>query len=186
MSIRVNGWAPLSVVRTSLPETEFSSVFLAAMYPAGHYIPPWLPVTMFLDTGDTYTVILRTKIVAGGGPDVYLGLDFKASVQHLMLSLGWTFGPGFDLFRRFLPAINTLVPEQDEDNYILSDAPMSPLQSPSDTLPVPQTPVGDHTSVCSSPRPHSPVRLPRELASPVAGPSHPRIPSTSTDAPPIL
>ncbi|KAJ7860936.1 hypothetical protein B0H13DRAFT_2282534 [Mycena leptocephala] len=62
------------------------------------------PITLVAAGGDNLTVVLRCA-VAYEGPDIVLGLDWKASIRELLVSLGRPILPGFDPFQAYLGSV---------------------------------------------------------------------------------
>jgi hypothetical protein len=88
------------VFRSSSPVATISRYFVSALTP-GRSRNRFYPITLVAAGGDNLTVVLRCA-VAYEGPDIVLGLDWKASIRELLVSLGWPILPGFDPFQAYL------------------------------------------------------------------------------------
>jgi hypothetical protein len=100
MSLSVDGVLCSTVFRSSSPVTTISRYFVSALT-SGRSRNGFYPITLVAAGGDNLTVVLRCA-VAYEGPDLVLGLDWKASIRELLVSLGRPILPGFDPFQAYL------------------------------------------------------------------------------------
>jgi hypothetical protein len=96
MSLRVNGVTCSAVIRSTSPQTAISRAFLASLPARGG-----LDAITVTSGGESLTVLLRCAVLPDG-PDLILGLDWKAAIRELLLSLGRAVPTTFDLFQFYL------------------------------------------------------------------------------------
>jgi hypothetical protein len=68
--------------------TTISRYFVSALTP-GRSRNGFCPITLVAAGGDNLTVVLRCA-VAYEGPDIVLGLDWKASIRELLAGLAYS------------------------------------------------------------------------------------------------
>lgn len=102
MSLRVNGVSCSTIARSSRLRTAVSSSFYVSVAPG---LPHGELLAFTLDTAcsGSFTVLLRCEVVSTG-PDVSLGLDWKASLRELLLVQGHPVPVSFDPFESYLPS----------------------------------------------------------------------------------
>ncbi|KAJ7825464.1 hypothetical protein B0H13DRAFT_2290717 [Mycena leptocephala] len=118
MSLSVDGVLCSTVFRSS----SVSRYFVSALMP-GHSRNGFYSITLVVPGGDN--LILRCA-VAYEGPDIVLGLDWKASIRELLVSLGRPILPGFDPFQAYLGSVP-------QAGLILSPSPAAEAHSLSPT-----------------------------------------------------
>ncbi|KAJ7861300.1 hypothetical protein B0H13DRAFT_2671901 [Mycena leptocephala] len=96
MSLRVNGVTCSAVIRSTSPQTAISRAFLASLPARGG-----LDAITVTSGGESLTVLLRCAVLPDG-PDLILGLDWKAAIRELLLSLGRAVPTTFDPFQFYL------------------------------------------------------------------------------------
>ncbi|KAJ7019764.1 hypothetical protein C8F04DRAFT_1197407 [Mycena alexandri] len=94
MSLRVNGFPCSSFSSSTFPRTVLSSRFFHHI--GGHYHGPRIAIA--LDTPEGPFTIILDCYVAAEGPDICLGLDWKAYMHELFLSLNRQLPYQFDPF----------------------------------------------------------------------------------------
>ncbi|KAJ7821651.1 hypothetical protein B0H13DRAFT_2681979 [Mycena leptocephala] len=118
MSLSVDGVLCSTVFRSSSPVTTISRYFVSALTP-GHSRNGFYPITLVAAGGDNLTVVLRCA-VAYEGPDIVLGLDWKASIRELLA--GSAYSTRFDPFQAYLGSVP-------QDGLILSPSPAAEAHS---------------------------------------------------------
>jgi hypothetical protein len=104
MSLRVNGVSCSAVIRSMSSQTCVSAAFFASLPP--RFSRNGLDAITLTAAGESLTVLLRCAVLPGGSlpglPDLVLGLDWKASIRELLLSMGRPIPPAFDPFQYYL------------------------------------------------------------------------------------
>ncbi|KAJ6537109.1 hypothetical protein B0H19DRAFT_1382836 [Mycena capillaripes] len=137
MSFRVNGFS-CTAVPSSHPYSLVSHGFYSRVAP--NRLPgDLLSVTVDTPFDGSLTVLLRCRVADAfaGGPDLSLGMDWKASVRELLISVGHRVPESFDPFNAYFsvsPGELTLV--------------VPPYTRAAVT--VPRTPVDVHADACPS------------------------------------